>query len=148
MTSKTTVEIADRMSRKRAVIFAAAAGAFLLIQVITRPVIGGSTRASSAQTEGWAINALVLMLCLATGGGLVNGARLRALINDEVSRSNYKTAVGVGYWVAMALAIGLYGVQGYTNYTGRQAAYVIVTLSISIAIFVFSYLELRAHRDA
>ena len=45
---------------------------------------------------------------LATGGGLLNNRQIRVLVNDEVSRSNYRTSVVAGYWVAMTAAMAVY----------------------------------------
>lgn len=45
---------------------------------------------------------------LATGGGLLVPRAVRRLADDELGRSNLRRAVVVGYWVAMAVALGLY----------------------------------------
>ncbi|MEO8500615.1 MAG: hypothetical protein ABI565_06850, partial [Vicinamibacteria bacterium] len=128
---------------------AIAAGAFLLIQVVARPFfLSGTDAAVLSRLTMWAINAAALLLMLATGGGLVRRKEIRTLVNDEVSRSNYKTAVNVGYWIAMTFAMGLYVVAGDRGITAREAIYIIVTPSIGIALLAYSYLELRAHRDA
>ena len=145
MQSSTPVEIADQYSRKRTAIMAAAALAFLGIHGAMRPFF----YASQPRTiDWWAITAAVLLGVLATGGGLLNPARIRALVNDDVSRENGRTAVGAGYWVAMAAAMGLYLVPGAERFTAREAVYVVVTASLGVALLAFSYLEHRAHRDA
>jgi hypothetical protein len=145
----TPVEIADQVSRKRAGMVAFAAIAFVLVQVAARPYfVGGGDVASHVQFNYWAVNAAVLLLCLATGGGLLQSRQLRSLVNDEVARSNYKTAVVTGYWVAMTAAVGLYLWAGFRRVTAREAIYVIVTPSIAVALLVFALLEFRAHRDA
>jgi hypothetical protein len=149
MQSKSPVEIADRVSRRRAGGVAAAAAVFLLVQVVARPFFGSAPdTAHLAKVDMWAINAGVLLLLLATGGGLLLNRQVRSLVNDEVSRSHYRTAVGAGYWVAMVTAMGLYVVSGFRSITGREAVYLIVTSSIGVALLAFSYLEYRAHRSA
>jgi hypothetical protein len=146
------VEIADRMSRRRPVIVAAAALIFLAAQVVSRPFFGGGggahDTAHHAKIDAWAVNAAALLALLATGGGLLNRRQVRALVNDEVARSNYRTAVVAGYWVAMAAAMALYVASSFRSISAREAIYDIVTLSIVVALLVFSYLERRAHRDA
>lgn len=143
------VEAADRMSRKRAIVVAVAAAAFLAIQVVLRPFFaGGADPANHTQINLWAINAIVLLLGLATGGGLLNRRALRTLVNDEVARANRQTAVAAGYWVAMAMAMGLYLLHLARDLTGREAVYIIVTSSLVVALFAFAWLEYRAHRDA
>lgn len=149
MQSRTPVEIADRVSRKRAVGVAAAAIAFLIIQLIARPFfIGGPDAPNHLQKNLWAVNAVVLLLLLATGGGLLNRRQIRALVNDEVSRINYKKAVVAGFWVAMTTAMGLYLFPSFASLTVREAVYVIVTSSVVVALLAFSWLEYRALRDA
>jgi len=148
MQSKSSVEIADRVSRKRAIGVAAAAAVFLLVQVIARPFfVTAPDTVHRTKIDMWAINAGVLLLLLATGGGLLRSGQIRALVNDEVSRSHYRTAVVLGYWVAMVAAMGLYIVSSFRSLTAREAVYVIVTSSIAVALLAFSYLEFRAHRD-
>src|SRR5438105_278492 len=134
MQKESTVEIADRVSRKRAIGVAAAAGAFLVIQVIARPFFLGVAAVPHPRMEAWAINAIVLLALLATGGGLINRREIRSLVNDEVARSNYKSAVNVGYWVAMVVAMAVYFVPGLDNRPAREAVYLIVTPSIGIAL--------------
>jgi hypothetical protein len=149
MSSKSMVEIADRMSRRRAIVVAVAAVWFLGVQWISRPFFREAAgTADGARIDWWAVNAVVLLLGLATGGGLLNRRQLRALVNDEVSRSHYRTAVIVGYWIAMVVAMALYAVPGFRDLSGRETVYLIVTPSISLALLAFSFLEIRAHRDA
>ncbi len=148
MTSKSPVEIADVISRKRAALVALAAIAFLA-HVVARPLLsGGLDAAHHARTDLWAVNALLLLAILATGGFLLNRRAVRALVNDEVSRSNYRTAVVAGYWVAMATAMGLFVVPAFQGLAVREAVYIIVSASLVVALLAFAYLEHRAHRDA
>jgi hypothetical protein len=149
MQTKSLVEIADRVSRKRARGVAFAAIAFVVIQIIIRPFLAADPGSTHQTTiDWWAVNAVVLLALLATGGGLLNTPSIRALVNDEVSHTHYRTAVVAGYWVAMTTAMGIYFVSRYEGVTARNAAYLIVTSSVVVALLVFSYLELRAHRDA
>lgn len=143
------VEVADKVSRKRAVAVAIAAGVFLLIQVVTRPVFNSEPdTAHLSRLIMWALNAAALLLLLYTGGGLMQKREIRALVNDEITRANSRSAVNVGYWIAMTIAMGLYALAGYRDLTAREVIYLIVTPSVGIALLAFSWLELRAHRDA
>ena len=149
MQSKSTVDLADQISRKRAIAVALAAAVFLVIQIVTRPVFNSEPEtAHLSRIIMWAVNAVALLLLLYTGGGLANKSEIRALVNDEVTRAHSKSAVGIGYWVAMIIAMGLYAFAGDNNLSAREAIYLIVTPSIGIALLTFSWLELRAHRDA
>ena len=144
MPSQSPVEIADRVSRRRAAVVAAAVIAFVLIHVALRP-FGFST--PRAGVDWWAVNAAVLLAGLATGGGLLNRRQIQVLVNDEVSRDHYRTSVGVGYWIAMTAAFGLYLLPSFHHLSARDAVYAIVTPAVAVALLAFSYLEYRAHRD-
>jgi len=148
MTQQTPVEIADRKSRKRAGLLAIAALVFLA-HVIVRPLLAVPAPGGDARLDLWAINAALLLAVLATGGGaLLNRSEIRVLMNDEVSRTNQRTAVVAGYWAAMATAMGLLAWPGFQGLSARAAVYGIVSSGIVVALLVFSGLEYRAHRDA
>ena len=148
MQSKSPVELADQVSRRRAIAVALAAAVFLIIQIVTRPVFNSEPEtAHLSRVIMWAVNAAALLLLLFTGGGLAQKKEIRALVNDEVTRMHYKSAVATGYWTAMIIAMGLYALSGYRNLTAREAIYLIVTPSVGLALLAFSWLELRAHRD-
>ncbi|HKY96258.1 MAG TPA: hypothetical protein VJL35_00250 [Gemmatimonadaceae bacterium] len=143
------VEIADRASRKRAIGVAVAAIVFLVIQIVARPVFNPSPEtAHLSKIVMWAINAAALLFLLMTGGGLAQRKEIRELIHDEVARSNSRSAVVFGYWIAMAAAMAVYLIAGRTPMDAREAVYVIVTPSIGLALLAFSWLEYRAHSDA
>jgi len=89
-----------------------------------------------------------MLLLLATGGGLLTNRRVRALVEDELSHKHRGTAIATGYWVAMLTAMTLFVVPQFNTLTARDAIYWVVTLSVMVAVVTFSYLELRAHRDA
>ena len=147
MQAGSPVEIADRYSRQRAILAAMAAIVFLAGQVARRPFFAGWPGSSNSEIT-WAVNAVVLLAILATGGGLLLSSRIRALMNDEVTRSHFRTAGVVGYWAAMTTAMGLYALPVADGLSARDAAYVIVTFSVALPLLAFSYLEYLAHRDA
>ena len=146
MQSESTIDIADRVSRRRALGVGVAALAFLLIQLVARPFFPASGP-STTRIDMWALNAVVLLLLLATGGGLFNRTQLRVLVNDEVSRLHYTSSVLGGFWTAMTLAMLLYLLPAFGGFSGREAIYLIVTASVIVSLVTFSWLELRAHRD-
>src|SRR4051812_16607234 len=108
MQSKSPVEIADMLSRRRAWGVGAAAAAFLIVQLITRPFFSSEVTSSHTSTVMWGINAGALLLLLVVGGGWGYGREVRVLVNDEVSRANHHRAVWMGYWIAMVIAMTLY----------------------------------------
>ena len=140
------VELADRHSRKRALIAILAALAFLGVQFVSRPhAFGGGSHGTSIDL--WAMNAILLLAVLATGGRLLSRPGVRALVHDDLSRGHLRTAVLAGYWVAMGLALAMYLAPWFGEFTARQAIYVIVTGSVVISLLTFAGLERRAHAD-
>jgi hypothetical protein len=150
MQTNKTVEIADRMSRKRAIMMTAATVIFLGVQLIARPIfvrVGNVT--TNSRLDWWAINAIILMALLVTRlqGGLLNSREVRALINDDVSREHHRAAIVGGFWVAMAAAMAVYFIPAFRDYPAKEVVYLIVTTSVGFALLRFCYLEIRAHGD-
>ncbi len=148
MQPNSPVEIADQFSRRRVTLVAVATLVFLAVQIIAGPFWGATRGTPYIAQLGWIINAIALLLMLAIGSGLLRNRRIRALVDDEVSRHNREVGIIAGYWVAMAVAMGLYVAAGFRNFTAREALYLVVTPSVAVALLTFCYLEWRAHRDA
>lgn len=145
-----TVERADKISRNRAILIAVAAVVFVAGQILGHPFFDttGPSDLHISRRIAWAINAVLLLALLATGGGLLNSREIRMLVNDEISRMNYRTSVTLGFWVAMTCALLLFAVPAFMSFTAHQAVYVIVTAAVTTASLTFAWLEYRAHRDA
>ena len=147
MHTRSDIELADRASRKRPVMIAAATLAYALIHVLMRPLYY-ARGADPSGVDWWAANTLLLLAGLATGGALIRSRRIRGLMNDEVSRSHFRTAVSIGYWIAMTAAMGIYLVPRLARLGTREALYLVVTPSTVVPLLVFACLEHRANRDA
>ena len=148
MTSQNAVEFADRISRKRALGTALATLAFLAIQLVARPVFRtDGYGASGPRAYMWALNAGALLCLLLPVGGYVWGRRVRALVNDEISRANSRTAAAAGFWVAMLTGLAVYALPATRGFSAREVSYLVVTLAIGVALLTFAGLEARAHRD-
>ena len=139
MDNKNPVEIADRLSRKRPIIIAAAAITFVAAQLL-------ATRPHAGQTVLFTFWCILLLLLIATGGGLLHQTKIRALMNDEVSRDHHRTAIAAGFWMAMAAALVFYWLPGVDSHSARQLIQGILTIGIATALLAFAYLEIRAQR--
>ena len=151
METNKIVEKADVMSRKRAVLLLAAGVVFLGVQLIIRPIHSGPAGESPQHLlNGWAINAIALMLLLVIRlqGGLLNRKEIRELINDDVPREHHREAVIDGFWVAMIGAMAIFFLPAFRSYTAQEGSYLIVTAAVGFSVLRFSYLEFRAHHDA
>ena len=148
MAANSAVEIADRKSRQRAILFAFATLVFLGVQVLVHPMFGNPEYATGWRMYSWTFTIALLLMCLGGGGGWANPKPVRDLINDEVARNNYRTACKQGFWAAMVLGLAIYVVPEARAWTGGQVAYVLVSVPASVAMLAFSWLELRSHADA
>jgi hypothetical protein len=149
MPSRTPVEIADRISRRRAWLIVLGASVFVFAQALSAPPFRSVADQGLYRSRAlmWMLNVIALLALLATGGGLLNSAQIRALVNDEVSRMNYHTSAIIGFWTAMIVGLVLYVIPPVSNFSGQQAIYLVVTAAVFISSVAFAALELRAHRD-
>jgi hypothetical protein len=148
MTPQNVVEFADRISRKRAIGITLATLAFLVVQLVARPVFRSDGYAASGpRAYMWAVNAGILLLLLLPAGGFVWGRRVRALVNDEVSRQNARTGMAAGFWTAMSIALAIYALPAGRELSALEAVYLVVTPTTGVALLAFAWLESRAHRD-
>jgi MFS family permease len=139
---------ADRIARKRPILFAIAGGLFALLQPLNPYFTRLSDPALGWRKYGWLVNAILLLMILAFGTGLMNNSRVRQLVNDEVSRQNSRSAITVGFWVMMLAAIAIYMVPALTVYDARQTVFIIVSSGTAVAMLLFAWLEHRANRNA
>ncbi len=146
MQPSSNVEIADRKSRKRAWVAGAAAIAFLLNAVLRPLLLGDIAPRTYERIDWWALNAIVVLLVLATGGGVILKRDIRDLMNDEIARAHLRTSLIVGYWVAMPIALAIYFAPRLREIPARVAMYALVSASAGLALLTFSILEVRAHR--
>ena len=93
------------------------------------------------------MTSLVLLVVLMTGGGLLRGAAMRAMLNDETTRVHRADALGWGFVVAMLTGIMMY-IIGSASIGERGAVHLIVSFGVATALLRFGLLERRAMRDA
>lgn len=147
MSFRNEVEFADRISRKRALVTGLAALAFLLVQVVARPVFRtDGYGASGPRAYVWALDAGLLLLLLLPVGGVVWGGRVRALVNDEIARAHTRAAAAAGFWIATLTGLVIYVLPAANDWTAREVSWVIVTGATGVAVLTFAALEVCAHQ--
>ena len=144
------IDQAERLGRRRARMLP-----FLAVIFITQQVsfFASETERTSAVIRSvdhvkfgaWMVLSLVLLAALYTGGFWFHRRKVRALMDDEITRQHRATALSLGFLVAMLAAIGLYLVDMAEPVGTRVAIHVIVTLGIASALLRFGLLERRAH---
>ena len=145
MTDIADVERAERLGRRRARLFAVQAILFIGWQgsFFSRSAESSMRTVDSVKISAWFVWALVLLLLLATGGSLFRGRKVRALLNDELTRRNRAQAYVAGFWAAAISAIGLYLVDLFEAVASRDAIHFILSAAIASALITFAVRERR-----
>ncbi|UAL12192.1 hypothetical protein [Caulobacter segnis] len=141
---------AERLAKRRARMFAVLAVAFLGLQTvyISSGALHENTALAHFKIGAWALNALGLLIALATGGVFLTGRDVRHLMNDETTLAHRRIAIAWGFWAMMATGFGLYFLSQFEAVTTREALHMVITFGTAAPLLVFSYLERRAYRDA
>jgi hypothetical protein len=143
------VEIADRLSRRRARMMPMFAIIFLTQQFsyLSGRVEEGTRTVDHVRIAAWLVLSIVLLLALTTGGFWRRSKEVRALLDDDVTRANRVDALRVGFLATMAAGIVLYFITLFEAMGARDAIHILMSVGIVTALLRFAYLERRAHRD-
>ena len=140
------VEEAERLSSRRPGMLMAMTGLFLFQQFAYFTQPPAERAVDYVRIGAWFLLALVILAALLTGGFWLKPKAVRALMEDDVTRANRADALRLGFGLAMAAAIGLYGVSGPGGLTAREAIQIIVSAGLGASMLRFGFLERRAHR--
>jgi hypothetical protein len=146
MTSASDVEKAERVGRARAWLFALQGALFIGWQglfFLGRSEAGADT-ADEFSLVLWLAWVVLLLVLLATGGGLLRGSRVRRLLNDELTRLNRLHACAAGFWAAAGASILLFIVNLVQPLSGREAIHIVVSAAIGAALLTFAARERRS----
>ncbi len=137
--SASEIEHAERKSRARAVCMAllAAVTVFTATFGLQDPV----NDAATFRGASWLVTVALGMLILSTGGGLNLNARLRAIMDDELSRQNRARALIAGFLGAMATAVVLYVVSWSTPIETRAALRLVTGWGMAVGLARYALLE-------
>ena len=138
----------DRVAKRRA-ICARLMGLLLLLSGMSQ--IGrlhGLTALRPVEfTAGSVWMVMIVMFVLVAGGGLVRNRQLRAAIYDESTIEHARRAFALGFWIALAICAAYQIASLFDPIGGPEVIRAVTTLSISIALFRFATLEMRAMKD-
>ena len=140
-----TSQLADRLVVKRARIAQTLGILFIALMVTTPHDDRLLDRPQALHLVAWFAWAIMLVLFLATGGGLLRSRQVRAVMNDESTRDHRLRALAAGFWTANGCALFLY-ILSFVGDTisVSEATRLIVTLSIGFALIHFGWLEKKA----
>lgn len=140
------VEMAERLSRRRARVLPVMAVMFVALQAHYFSMPEVATRAvDQFKISAWLIWALALLFLLASGGGLFRRG-IRPLLNDESTRAHRQMAYAYGFWAAVGALVGLYVVAMFEPVSGREAVHITLSTAVATALLIFGKLERRALR--
>ena len=141
------IEQAERFSRQRASLLPAFA--ILLIVQQGAFIAGGGGNGRYAVISGltWMFMALVMILISATGGWLLAGKPVRALMNDETTVAARRKSHSLGFINAMVTAVLLYALTFLKTFSAREAIVVMTAVGLSSALLSFGVMERRALGD-
>lgn len=146
----TESELVERLARRRArmlpvlaLAFVAQQASFFVVSRFREP----PRTVDYVQAGAWLFLGLVILAAVATGGFWFRSARVRALLDDENTRSNRLDAMRLGFVSAMLAAILLYAVALFEAMTAREVVHIIVTAGLAASLLRFGFLERRAMRD-
>lgn len=140
-------EKAEKLSARRARVWPFLAVIYLGQQYSYFSSLDAGRPVDTLRIGAWAVMSTALLVALVSGGGLLRGKELRAMLNDETSRAHRSDAFGWGFVVAMLTGIVLY-IVGSSQIGEREAIHLIVSLGIATALVRFGFLERRALRGA
>jgi hypothetical protein len=137
-------QLADRLVIKRARIAQTLGVLFIAVMITTPHDDHLLDRPQALHLAAWCVWAVILLLFLASGGGLLRNRQVRGLMNDETTREHRLRALAVGFWTAVGTALFLYGLSFIGPMSVGEATRMIVTLSIGFAMMYFGWLEKKA----
>jgi hypothetical protein len=145
---KSVSEQAERLSRRRAKMLPVLA-IFLLIQQTTAFTSQHDPlrTVDHVKIAAWLVLSIVMIVVLFTGGFWLRPKAVRAVINDEATRSHQLHAIAFGYLFSMGAAIALYFLSLFEPLSGREAVHVVMTFGIAAALIRWGVLERRADRN-
>jgi hypothetical protein len=146
MTEASDVERAERIGRRRAWLFAFQGVMFIAWQGLFFSGLAAETSHSidRVKVSTWLVWTVLLLILLATGGRLISNRlspQIRALLEDELTRSHRTKAYVFGFWAAVLSAVGLEIFAMFQPVREVEAVHIILSAAIGVAFITFAALE-------
>lgn len=107
----------------------------------------GHESARMVKIGAWLLLSAVLLAALTTKAFWLERREVRNLIDDENTRANRLEAIRYGFIAAMLMTMATYLLVAIEPITAPEAAHLILSAGLGVALLRFGFLERRAHRD-
>ena len=144
-TTQSDVELADQLSRRRARMLPVLGLFFIMQQSAFWSNPPAERAVDHVRIGAWVLLTGVILFTLSTNGFWFRSAKVRAMIDDELTRANRTSAMHWGFVAAMLAGMLVYVVEGVTQFTAREVIHLIVSAGIVMALVRFGLLERRGY---
>ena len=144
-TTQSDVELADQLSRRRARMLPVLGLFFIMQQSAFWSNPPAERAVDHVRIGAWVLLTGVILFTLSTNGFWFRSAKVRAMIDDELTRANRTSAMHWGFVAAMLAGMVVYVVEGVTQFTARETIHLIVSGGIVMALVRFGLLERRGY---
>ena len=143
--TQSDADLADQLSRRRARMLPVLGLFFIMQQSAFWSNPPAERAVDHVRIGAWVVLTAVILFTLSTNGFWFRPAKVRAMIDDELTRANRTSAMHWGFVAAMLAGIVVYVVQGVTQFTAREVIHLIVSAGIVMALVRFGLLERRGY---
>jgi cytochrome bd-type quinol oxidase subunit 2 len=134
---------AEKLSRRRARLWPVL-GLMLISLQGWLPGADGAGSPDRHFSMPWLLSAMLILVALASGGFLLRGRSVRAMVEDELAAAHRRTAYGVGFWVAVASCTLIYVGAQIEPLAAPAAIRLVLALTLGSAMIAFGILQGRA----
>jgi hypothetical protein len=93
------------------------------------------------------VTAVTLLAFFATSGGWMQTRAIRALTNDESTRAHRANAMTIAFCNMVGAGIMIYGIGMFKTVSGGEAAHLIMTVGVTLALISFAAWKRMALRS-
>lgn len=134
---------AEAISRQRA-LFLPMLGVLLLVAQNGLLMHWDWRALTIVQNLAWLVMAISALGILLTGGKWLMPPAIHALVDDEVSRENRRTAITRAFAAAITTAMLVFVVAPFEPIDAQRAAHMIVSIGLAVGLLVFGLEERKS----
>lgn len=137
------IQKAERISRKRAIIFYLMATMLILSAILAT---GDGTDSGASRILPWLFMIFLIALNLTPVAGVLRRGNVRKLVNDDTTQDHRRTSFAAGFWAAIISAMSMTVVGSVMPIASAMSLRIVITAALAAALISFATQELRAAR--